>query len=65
MTTLAVLAAPADAAARPRTVSSAELRDVDHVPCTEHIAANAVFHADGASYSTDAQGRPSAPTSTR
>lgn len=31
---------------------------VDQVPCDEHLKPNATYHANGASYYTDAKGRP-------
>ncbi|MFC5182507.1 DNA/RNA non-specific endonuclease [Actinomadura harenae] len=31
---------------------------VDQVPCAEHLKPNATYHANGASYFTDAKGRP-------
>ncbi|MER6809904.1 DNA/RNA non-specific endonuclease [Spirillospora sp. NPDC000708] len=34
------------------------MRDIDDVPCDRHLAASATFHANGATYTTDAQGRP-------
>jgi hypothetical protein len=66
--TVVVTAAPVNAASSnpspAHTVSHqspstmALTRDVDDVPCDRHLAADATFHASGASYTTDAQGRP-------
>ncbi|MEV5576587.1 DNA/RNA non-specific endonuclease [Spirillospora sp. NPDC052269] len=32
--------------------------DIDPAPCAEHLTPNATYHADGASYFTDSEGRP-------
>ncbi|MER6809913.1 DNA/RNA non-specific endonuclease [Spirillospora sp. NPDC000708] len=53
----AAFAAPAPTRSTSVTARLSE-RDVDQVPCAEHIGANATYHANGATYTTDAQGRP-------
>ncbi|MBO2461491.1 DNA/RNA non-specific endonuclease [Actinomadura violacea] len=55
----ALTAAPAQAAIRsPGPAAVHDARGIDPAPCTEHLAANAVYRAEGAAYYTDAHGRP-------
>ncbi|WP_165968918.1 DNA/RNA non-specific endonuclease [Actinomadura sp. KC06] len=60
---IAVVAiAPSAVASPARTPFSASpaapTEQVDQVPCEPHIGANATYHAHGAEFRTDAQGRP-------
>lgn len=45
--------------APPERSAPAHTAEIDPAPCAEHLAPNAIYHADGASYYTDDQGRPS------
>ncbi|MEV4253085.1 DNA/RNA non-specific endonuclease [Spirillospora sp. NPDC049652] len=48
----------AGAAPHSKAGEAASSTRVDQVPCAEHLKPNATYHANGASYYTDAQGRP-------